>query len=412
MPAMSAAPLPRASTTRPRTLVARMLLLACACLLLAGFTHSRTRNLADPASALSARLVAPGGVSPLLPHARIEALLATVPTRSGHVTTPDGVPVFWRALDPGDYRMHYAWLGAEGGQRQRMDYALSLQPPTHVDRPRGTVVLLHGWMMDGGSLLPWSVDLAQRGYRTIAIDLRNHGRSGSGASGYGTREAGDVVAVLHALHDRGEVTGPLHVMGVSYGAATAIFTARALGGTVDGAPVDDLQLGGVVAMESFDNAGQAIRDMVPHMLQRAPDSWGERLSQSFLRWRFDPGMLDTAIADADQHLGLDLDRIDVGAALARAPACVLLLHGRDDAHVPVAHGRALAAAAPRALPGTGRRGPPQPADAPGPPRADHRGLVRAHPGLHWRRLPATAATGPGLRPGFPCPERWLRKGPP
>jgi pimeloyl-ACP methyl ester carboxylesterase len=356
VPSLLAAPAPTGGWTRGRVL--RLLLLACACLVLAGFTHARSRGLSDPAGALGLRLAAPGGVSPLLPGAKIEALLARVPTRSGHVTTPDGVPVFWRALDPGDYGMHYAWQGAHGSQRQRMDYSLSLHAPAQATAPRGTVVLLHGWMMDGGSLLPWSVELAQRGYRTISLDLRNHGRSGTGLSGYGTREAADVVAVLRQLRERGEVVGPLHVMGVSYGAATAIFTARDLGaragGThvdgarVDNARVDDLQLGGVVAMESFDNAGRAIRDMVPHMLQRAPDSFGERLSQAWLRWQFDADTLDAAIAQADQRLDLDLDRIDVGAALAQAPACVLLLHGRDDAHVPVAHGRALAAAAPRA----------------------------------------------------------------
>ena len=338
---MSAVPVP--ALAWPRGLAPRLLLLAGACLLLAGFTHSRTRVLADPASALGARLVAPGGVSPLLPSAKIEALLETVPSRSGHVATADGMRVFWRALDPGDYHMQYAWLGAHGGQRQRMDYTLAMQAPAHAVAPRGTVVLLHGWMMDGGSLLPWSVDLAQRGYRTITVDLRNHGRSGAGLSGYGTREAGDVVAVLRQLRAQGEVTGPLHVMGVSYGAATAIFTARDLG-----TQADDLQLGGVVAMESFDNAGRAIRDMVPHMLQRRPDSLREWASAQWMRWQFDAHTLDAAIADADQRLALDLDRIDVGAALAQAPACVLLLHGRDDAHVPVAHGRALAAAAPRA----------------------------------------------------------------
>jgi pimeloyl-ACP methyl ester carboxylesterase len=351
VPAPLAAHAPAGGWTRGRIL--RLLLLACACLVLAGFTHARSGGLSDPAGALGLRLAAPGGVSPLLPGAKIEALLASVPTRSGHVTTPDGVPVFWRALDPGDYGMHYAWQGAHGGQRQRMDYTLSLHAPSlhgpaQAAKPRGTVVLLHGWMMDGGSLLPWSVELAQRGYRTISLDLRNHGRSGAGLSGYGTREAADVVAVLRQLRERGEVVGPLHVMGVSYGAATAIFTARDLGARVDGTRVDNLQLGGVVAMESFDNAGRAIRDMVPHMLQRAPDSFGERLSQAWLRWRFDAGTLDAAIAQADQRLDLDLDRIDVGAALAQAPACVLLLHGREDAHVPVAHGRALAAAAPRA----------------------------------------------------------------
>jgi pimeloyl-ACP methyl ester carboxylesterase len=326
--------MPRRLAASPRWVAARLFRVGCASQQHAGVTWSSTHV----AGARGARLVAPGGVSPLLPRARIEALLAALPTRSGRVTTPDGVPVFWRTLDPGDYRMRYAYAGAAGDEDRRMDFTLSLQAPARVDSPRGTVVLLHGWMMDGGSLLPWSVELAQHGYRTIAIDLRNHGRSGTGPSGYGTREAGDVVAVLRQLRAQGEIAGPLHVLGVSYGAATAIFAARDLGAGV----------GGVVAMESFDNAGGAIRDMVPHMLDRPARGPGERLSRQWLRWHVDARTLDAAIADADRQLGLELDRIDVGAALARAPACVLLLHGRDDAHVPVAHGRALAAAAPRA----------------------------------------------------------------
>ena len=325
-------------TAWPRRLAARLFLLALACLLLAGFTSSRPWSGDGTATALGARLVAPGGASSLLPRERIEALLATVPTRSGYLTTPDGVPVFWRALDPGDYRMHYAYSGLDGPEEQHMDFSLSLSPPASMPQPRGTVVLLHGWMMDGGSLLPWSVTLAEHGYRTISLDLRNHGRSGAGPSGYGTREAGDVVAVLRQLRARGEIAGPLHVLGVSYGAATAIFAARDLG----------TEVGGVVAMESFDNAGRSIRDMVPHMLERPANGMVERLSRQWLRWRFDSQMLDSAIAVADSRLDLDLDRIDVGTALAQAPACVLLVHGINDAHVPVAHGRALASAAPQA----------------------------------------------------------------
>ena len=325
-------------TAWPRRLAARLFLLALACLLLAGFTSSRPWSGDGTATAFGARLVAPGGASSLLPRERIEALLATVPTRSGYLTTPDGVPVFWRALDPGDYRMHYAYSGLDGPEEQHMDFSLSLSPPASMPQPRGTVVLLHGWMMDGGSLLPWSVTLAEHGYRTISLDLRNHGRSGAGPSGYGTREAGDVVAVLRQLRARGEIAGPLHVLGVSYGAATAIFAARDLG----------TEVGGVVAMESFDKAGRAIRDMVPHMLERPANGMVERLSRQWLRWRFDSQMLDSAIAVADSRLDLDLDRIDVGTALAQAPACVLLVHGINDAHVPVAHGRALASAAPQA----------------------------------------------------------------
>ncbi len=311
----------------------RLLALACVCLSLVGFTSVQL-----PALSLSGRLAAPGGVSPLLPRERIEAMMQRLPHREGFVRNDEGVPLFWRAIDPGDYALDYRYSG--GSVANRMDFALDFTAPQQASAvaPRGTVVLLHGWMMDSGSLLPWALELAQAGYRTIGIDLRNHGRSGQAPSGYGTREGEDVVAVLRALRARGEIAGPLHVMGVSYGAATAIFAARDLG----------VQAGGVVAMESFDNAGGAIRDMVPHMLSRPPERWSDWLTLPVARWRYGNGQLDAAIGEADRKLGLDLDRVDVGAALAQAPACVLLIHGTDDQHIPVAHGRLLAAAAPRA----------------------------------------------------------------
>ena len=310
----------------------RALLILCACLLLAGFAWP------DAAEALGKRLVAPGGVSPILPTARIEHSIAQLPHRQGWVETSAGVRLFWRAFDPGAYRLDYAYR-PDGSQRGRMQFDLDARTPVaYAGAPRGTVVLLHGWMMDGGSLLPWSLQLAQAGYRTISLDLRNHGRSGAAPSGYGLREARDVVDAVAALRARGEVVGPLHLLGVSYGAATAIFSARELGTQVDN----------VIAIESFDNAGGAIRDMVPHMLANPPETVTQHISHRLLRMQMDAAALERAIASASNTLQLPLDRIDVGAALAQVPSCVLLLHGRDDQHVPVAHGRALAAAAPHA----------------------------------------------------------------
>jgi len=310
----------------------RALLLLCACLLLAGFAWP------DAADMLGKRLVAPGGVSPILPTARIEARIARLPHRQGWVTTHGGVKLFWRAFDPGAYRLAYAYR-PDGTQQGRMQFDLdtsTLIP--YPGTPRGTVVLLHGWMMDGGSLLPWSLQLAQAGYRTITVDLRNHGRSGAAPSGYGLREARDVADAIAALRARGEVVGPLHLMGVSYGAATAIFSARELGAQVDN----------VIAIESFDNAGGAIRDMVPHMLSKAPESMGQRVSHRLLRMQLDDGALERAIASASATLHLPLDSLDVGSALAPVPALVLPPHGREARAVPGPTGRALAAAAPRA----------------------------------------------------------------
>jgi pimeloyl-ACP methyl ester carboxylesterase len=310
----------------------RALLPLCACLLLAGFVWP------DGPGALGARLVAPGGVSPLLPTERIESTVARLPHREGRVATSAGIEVFWRAFDPGQYGLDYAY-SPDGSHVGRMAFHLDAHAPAlQPARPRGTVLLLHGWMMDGGSLLPWALQLAQAGYRTISLDLRNHGRSGAAPAGYGTREARDVADVVAALRARGEIVGTLHVFGVSYGAATAIFSAREPGIGIDG----------VVALESFENAAGAIRDMVPHLLESPPETLAQHLTHPLMRWRLDSPALERAIASAGRTLALPLDRVDVGRALAEVPACVLLIHGREDRHVPVHHGRALAEAAPRA----------------------------------------------------------------
>ena len=311
----------------------RLAALFAACLLVAGVS-----SWPGMAHTLASKLVAPPGASPLLQPERVDAAFARLPHRSGLVDTSAGVPVFWRALDPGDYGMAYAWT-RPSDDLHGVDFDLDFHAPSApAATPRGTVVLLHGWMMDGGSLLPWSLALAEAGYRTITLDLRNHGRSGHGPSGYGTREADDVVDAVAVLRESGEVVGPLHVFGVSYGAATALFAAA------------DPRLGAerVVALESFDNAGGAIRDMVPHMLAEVGGSWHAQITRKWLRWRIDSAVLDAAIVSAGDTLSLPLDGVDVGAALAHTPGCVLLVHGSEDRHVPVTHGRALAAALPDA----------------------------------------------------------------
>lgn len=290
-------------------------------------------------TSLSDRLVAPGGVSTLLDTARIAEAVEAVPNRHGFVTGRAGVPLFWRAFDPGRYGLRYHYLAQQhdNGEPLNTGLQLALPQPFQPQAPRGTVVLLHGWMMNGDSMLPWSLQLAESGYRVVTIDLRNHGHSGAGPSGYGTFESDDVIDVIDALQRRGEVVGPLYLFGVSYGAATALFTADKLGDRVTG----------VVAMESFANAGDAIRSMIPHLMSLQPTAWKAQAMAAYGRWRYGGQDINAVIAAASQRLDLDLDTVDVARALADTRACVLLLHGQDDAHVRVDQGRALAAASPR-----------------------------------------------------------------
>ncbi len=316
----------------------RLLLLALAG---AGLWLAACSSLTSSAAStsLSDRLVAPGGVSTLLDTARIAEAVEAVPNRHGFVTGRAGVPLFWRAFDPGRYGLRYHYLAQQhdNGEPLNTGLQLALPQPFQPQAPRGTVVLLHGWMMNGDSMLPWSLQLAESGYRVVTIDLRNHGHSGAGPSGYGTFESDDVIDVIDALQRRGEVVGPLYLFGVSYGAATALFTADKLGDRVTG----------VVAMESFANAGDAIRSMIPHLMSLQPTAWKAQAMAAYGRWRYGGQDINAVIAAASQRLDLDLDTVEVTRALADTRACVLLLHGQDDAHVRVDQGRALAAASPR-----------------------------------------------------------------
>ncbi|MGY0632798.1 alpha/beta fold hydrolase [Luteimonas sp. A478] len=328
----------------------RIIIVLAACLLAAGFS-----SWPGTSAALATQLVAPGGTSPLLPPGPIDAALGRLPDREGYVTNRDGVDMFWRVIDPGAYDLQLSW--PEGDTVADTFPTLDFDVPTSpAATPRGTVVLLHGWMMHGDSMLPWALRLGEAGYRTVAIDLRNHGRSGQAPSGYGTREADDVADVVAALRQRGEIVGPLHLLGVSYGAATALFAGA------------NPQIGAdsVVAMESFAVADEAIRDMVPYMLTDAPAPPSAWITRQWMKWQLNDAALDAAILQAGTTLDLPLGGVSVVAALANVP-CPLLVHGDADRHVPVEHGRTLAASAPHAryleLPGEDHLSLPMQLDA-------------------------------------------------
>lgn len=307
----------------------RFLLICCLAALLPACASS---------TSLSRRVVAPPSFS-MLSDRQVGQMLATIPNRSGTAITTDGIGVFWRAFDAGDYRLdyHYAMRQLPAG-RYVASFKFQVNPEPFLPiAPHGTVVLLHGWGLDGNSMLPWALQLAQDGYRTISLDLRNHGRTSKGPMGYGLREARDVESVIAQLRAQGEITGPLYLLGVSYGAATAIFTARDLG--------DDIA--GVVALESFDNASHAIHDMVPSMLSAPHSGLAARTAAALARWRYGRQDLDAVIQASGRKLHLELRAVDVAEAISAAPACVLLVHGRQDDLIPIAHAHRLLAASPR-----------------------------------------------------------------
>jgi pimeloyl-ACP methyl ester carboxylesterase len=222
----------------------------------------------------------------------------------------DGAPrLSYVVVEPGDYGLRYEFRSSFGLWTWRLDYRAPPRPP---QPPRGTVILLHGWSVEALTNLHWALALAERGYRSVLLDLRNHGRSGRGASGWGMREAQDVAALVAHLDAQRRVTEPLTVLGVSLGAVSAMHYAAA-----------EPRVRALVALEPFANAADAVK------------SSARGLANESVWWFVDEADLDRAIDRAGRSLGIDLRTLDTRALLARVGVCAVVLHGQRDRLIPV-----------------------------------------------------------------------------
>lgn len=252
--------------------------------------------------------------------------------------TPEGVRIAYRVVPAAERGMQGEFERTESDDSTSVKFGFkwTREDPKPL-QTRGTVVFLHGWAMDASSMLPWALALSERGYRGIAVDLRNHGLSAAAPVGFGPREAQDIVALVTELRRRDVIEPPLYLFGVSYGAAAALFAEPALHG----------RIAGIVAMQPFGNAAAAIKGMVAETLDSNGGGLDAWLTRVLVGWRFDdPGEIARAISEVGAQLGIDLRRIDTGAALAASQTCTLLLHGADDDIIPVAVARRLAEAGP------------------------------------------------------------------
>ncbi|HEX4853415.1 alpha/beta fold hydrolase [Arenimonas sp.] len=259
------------------------------------------------------------------------AFLREVGSPLESLARPGEPTLAFAVIEPRDFGLEYRYQRApdELGMRFEFRPGAPRRPPP----VRGTVVMLHGLTMDASTQGLWAIALAEEGYRTVLLDLRNHGFSGDGPAGFGTREAGDVQALLARLRAQRRLAEPVVLFGTSYGAVTALHAAAG----------ERAGIAGVVAMEPFANAGDSVRQFVQR-LKTGEGGGSARLLGWWLRRTLPPHELDAAIARAGDTLGLDLDALDTATPLAATPACVLHLHGAKDTLVPVAAARSLARA--------------------------------------------------------------------
>jgi pimeloyl-ACP methyl ester carboxylesterase len=90
---------------------------------------------------------------------------------------------------------------------------------------KGTVVLLHGYLTQKETMLPWAVVLAQSGYRVVLVDLRGHGNSTGPIFSGGKFETADLMQVLDYLTAHKLCDPQVGVLGYSFGADLALYWA-------------------------------------------------------------------------------------------------------------------------------------------------------------------------------------------
>lgn len=261
------------------------------------------------------------------PEARVALAQLYARTLRVSVPGPPAAEIALSVVEPGDYHLEHS-LAVEPAADGKPAYVVNshwepLSPGAPAIPAAGTIVLLHGFWMSREAVLHWGVRLAQAGFRTVAVDLRGHGSSTGPWVTYGAVEVSDLAAVLDRLQADGLAGSRIGVLGVSYGAAIGIqWAAR------------DSRVGALVALEPYADPQLAIRQYARAMLSPTAN---RALSDRTIR---------AATGRAARLAGFAWSDVDVKSATSRLRVPVLLIHGGNDALIPVEHSRALSRLAP------------------------------------------------------------------
>ncbi len=169
------------------------------------------------------------------------------------------------------------------------------------DTLRGTVLLIHGKSGCKERYFNLQLDLATIGVRTIAIDMRAHGRSEGGYATYGYHEKDDVASIVDQLREEPGGDLPIGILGKSMGGAIAL---QAL------ATTDELDFG--IIEETFAD------------FPDVTETYAERLFYGLLpQW-----MTDYSLQRAGEVAGFDPAAVSPELAAENITVPILMSHGK------------------------------------------------------------------------------------
>lgn len=239
--------------------------------------------------------------------------------------TKEGVRIAYWIGSPRDYLVTQKLEGSNS--HPHLDLTIIEYPHQASPAPaKGTVILLHPLGEDGTMMAAWGLYFGRAGFMAVMPDLRSHGDSGNAPVGYGPTEAIDIADLVRQLRAAGRLPEPLYLFGISYGGSVALRAADEIA-----------QVKAVVALEPFANVAQAI--------ERAPQT-GLFGHPWLVKWIITPRRMKAATAEAGNQLGIDLETLDTGDAVARLKMCTLIVRGGEDELTDDAQMRAMSERSP------------------------------------------------------------------
>jgi pimeloyl-ACP methyl ester carboxylesterase len=230
---------------------------------------------------------------------------------------PPAARLCYRIVEPADYHLTETstnWL-RHGHKEYEFKFHADVPGKTNLwtEKPRGTVVLLHGYSLAQFAMAPWAIRLAQEGWRCVLVDLRGHGKSSGRQIFYGIREPGDLSQLLDQMARDQQLIEPVASVGESFGGVLSLRWKAA-----------DPRVQMAVAIAPYASFSNALLNICHDYAGWVP--------KTILRAGLKkvPGVLDVQPAE-----------LDTTTVLSRHPVTVLFIAGAEDDVAPVAEVRKL-----------------------------------------------------------------------
>ena len=170
-----------------------------------------------------------------------------------------------------------------------------------------TVVLVHGWGSRASRLGTLAAAVAGAGFRVVAYDAPAHGES--------TGRFASLPEFARALGDVAEAVGPVHGL---------------VGHSLGGAAV-------AMAMRHGLRARRVVLIAPPADVRIFSDLFARSLA-------IPPAVQQTMHRNLERRLEIVWDELHIPTVVRELPAAALVIHDRDDADVPFAHGEEIVGA--------------------------------------------------------------------